>query len=262
MTPARSGRISNVSDTTEITIAGCRTVLRQAGNGPPLLFLHAEHGGGWPPLLQSLAQRFDVIAPDLPGFGGSETPDWLDNIHDLAFFTLELLEALDLRNVTLVGSALGGWVAAEAALRDRSRLARLAFLNPMGIQVKGLNAADPFLATPEETVAANFHNAAQQTDEADLDTQLKNRHAFARMAWAPRLHDPHLLKWLHRLRLPTLILSGAADRVVPAANGAAFAAAIPGARHLVLPACAHLAELDAPAAVLAALQTFIAEPAP
>ena len=245
-----------------LTIAGCRTLLRRAGSGTPVLFLHAEHGGGWPPLLQALARHHTVFAPDLPGFGASETPDWLDNIHDLALFTLDLLEALDLRGVTLVGSALGGWVAAEAALRDRSRLARLALLNPMGIQVKGLNAADPFLATPAETLAHNFHNAAQPTDEADLDTQLKNRHAYARMAWAPRLHDPHLAKWLHRLRLPTLVLSGAEDRVVPAANGAAFAAAIPGARHVVLPACAHLAELDAPAAVCAALEPFLTETRP
>ncbi len=246
---------------TEISIAGCRTLVRRGGTGAPLLWLHGEHGGGWGTTLQRLAQRFDVIAPDLPGFGHSDTPAWFDNIHDLAFFTLELLEALDLRAASLVGSSLGGWVAAEAAVRDRSRLARLALLNPMGIHVKGLAATDPFLATPEEIVAANFHNAAQPMDAADLDQQLKNRHAFARMAWAPRLHDPHLEKWLHRLRLPTLILSGAEDRVVPPANGAAYAAAIPGARHQVIPACAHLAEMDAPDAVCAALEPFL-EPDP
>ncbi len=246
---------------TEISIAGCRTLLRRGGTGAPLLWLHAEHGGGWPPALRRLAQHFDVIAPDLPGFGGSATPEWLDTIHDLAFFTLELLEALNLHAVRLVGASLGGWVATEAAVRDRSRLSHLALLNPMGLHVKGLAAQDPFLATPEETMAANFHNAAQPMDAVELDLQLKHRHAFARMAWAPRLHDPHLEKWLHRLRLPTLILSGAEDRVVPPANGARYAAAIPGARQVVLPGCAHLAEMDAPEAVCAALEPFL-EPDP
>jgi pimeloyl-ACP methyl ester carboxylesterase len=246
----------------EMTIAGCRTLVRRAGAGAPLLWLHGEHGGGWGATLQRLAQRFDVIAPDMPGFGHSATPDWFDTIHDLAFFTLELLEALDLREVNLVGTSLGGWVAAEAAVRDRSRLARLALVNPMGLHVKGLAAQDPFLATPAEIVAANFHNAALPMDEAELDLQLKNRHAFARMAWAPRLHDPHLEKWLHRVRLPVLVLSGAEDPVVPPANGARYAAAIPGARQLVLPGCAHLAEMDAPEAVCAALEPFLTEAMP
>src|SRR5437868_4687556 len=109
----------------EIIVNNCRVSLLRDGSGPPLLFLHGAGGGrGWSPFLASLSERFDVIAPDHPGYGQSETPDWLDNIHDMAFFYLDLIEALGLADIHLVGASLGGWIAAEMAVRSTARVAR------------------------------------------------------------------------------------------------------------------------------------------
>ena len=92
----------------------------------PLLFLHGGGGAGiWLPCMARLAKKFDVIAPEHPGFGASDTPPWLDTIGDLANFYLDFLEQLDLRGVHLVGSSLGGWIAAELAVRN-TQPARLA----------------------------------------------------------------------------------------------------------------------------------------
>ena len=97
----------------EIEIRGCRVNLLRGGAGPPLLFLHGASGGGiWHPFLDRLAEGFDVIAPEHPGYGLSATPDWLDNIGDLAYFYLDFLKALELRGVHLVGLSIGGWIAA------------------------------------------------------------------------------------------------------------------------------------------------------
>ena len=112
-----------------ISIGSCRIRLMRGGSGPPLLFLHGGGGIGiWLPSMARLAKTFDVIAPEHPGFGASDTPDWLDNIADLANFYLDFLDQLDLRGVHLVGSSLGGWVAAELAVRNASRLASLTLI--------------------------------------------------------------------------------------------------------------------------------------
>src|ERR1051326_8830508 len=111
---------------TSIAIHGCGIALRRAGTGRPLLLLHgASDAGQWLPYMADLAVRHDVMAPEHPGFGASDTPAWLDTIPDLANFYLDLIDELDLRDIDLVGHDLGGWIAAELAVRDPRRLASL-----------------------------------------------------------------------------------------------------------------------------------------
>ncbi len=248
-----------------ITIAGCRTLVQRGGTGAPLLWLHGAGGGGrWTPALARLAERFDVIAPELPGFGRSDTPGWFDNIHDVGFFVLDLLKALDLRGVHLVGASLGGWVAAEAAVRSTERLASLTLVGPAGLHMKGVPRPDTFLWTEEQATRALFHDQALADamlavvpDEAELDRRLKNRFATARLAWAPRWHDPHLHKWLHRIDVPTLILWGGEDRYLPAVYAEHWAGLIPGAEAVVLPGIGHVVPGEAPAAFCDLVQDFI-----
>ena len=82
-----------------------------------------------------------MIVPEHPGFDDSDTPDWLDTIHDLAYFYLDFLAQLDLDRVHLAGVSLGGWIAAEMAVRDTSRLASLTLVGAAGIHVPGVPAA-------------------------------------------------------------------------------------------------------------------------
>src|SRR6202142_757767 len=98
------------NSTAGIAVKGCRIRVMRGGAGDPLVYLHGASGASWLPFLQSLTQKYDVIAPEHPGFGESDAPDWLDTIHDLAYFYLDVLEQLKLRNVHLVGNWLGGWL--------------------------------------------------------------------------------------------------------------------------------------------------------
>src|SRR5262249_14886442 len=80
-----------------VTVRDCRIRLMRGGAGQPVLFLHG--GGGlpsWLPFLAQLAEKFDLLVPEHPGFGQSEMPDWLDSVSDLANFYLDFLEELDL----------------------------------------------------------------------------------------------------------------------------------------------------------------------
>src|SRR5437868_15273447 len=121
---------------TKISIRGCSIGLMRSGAGRPLLFLHGPGGAAsWQPYMTDLAARHDVIVPEHPGFGQSDTPDWLDTISDLANFYLDFLDQLNLRNVDLVGHSLGGWIAAELAARNTNRLASLTLVAAAGIHV-------------------------------------------------------------------------------------------------------------------------------
>ena len=134
-----------------VTIAGCKTRLMRGGSGEPLLFLHGARGASaWLPFWETLSQRFDVIVPEHPGFGGSDMPDWLDNVGDLAYFYLDFIEALELTRVNLAGVSLGGWIAAEIAVRDDAALKTLTLIGAAGIHVKGVAKGDIFMWSREE----------------------------------------------------------------------------------------------------------------
>src|SRR5215471_16678663 len=97
-------------------------VARQ-GTGQPLLLLHGGDGPqGLASLLTRLAERFEVIAPTHPGFAGTAIPEHFDTLADLVYLYLDLLDVLDLHDVILMGTSMGGWVAAEIAVRNTSRL--------------------------------------------------------------------------------------------------------------------------------------------
>src|SRR5256885_12674725 len=99
-----------------------------------------------------LAKKFDLIGPEHPGFGASDTPAWLDTIGDLANFYLDFLDQLDLRGVHLVGSSLGGWIAADLAVRNPTRLASLTLIGAAGIYVEGVEQVDTFRSNDEQRI--------------------------------------------------------------------------------------------------------------
>src|SRR5207302_9335810 len=133
-----SGTLDRMAEhaTSTITIRDCRIRLMRGGRGQALVFLHGAGGAGtWLPVMNRLAQTFDVIVPEHPGFGASDTPGWRDASRDLANFYLEFLDQLDLDRVHLVGSSLGGWIAADLAVRNSNRLASLTLVGAAGIHV-------------------------------------------------------------------------------------------------------------------------------
>ncbi|MBM3485672.1 MAG: alpha/beta hydrolase [Alphaproteobacteria bacterium] len=248
-----------------VTISGTRLELRRGGEGPPVLFLHGGAGNAdWMPFMNRLAQRFDVIAPSHPGFDRSDTPDWLDSMSDLAYFYLDLLEALDLDGVHVIGHSLGGWLAAEIAVRSSARLATLTLVGAAGIHVPDVKKGDPFLWTPETLVRKLFFDQkraeallAQATSAEAADIAIKNRFTTAKLAWHPRFYNPDLRKWLHRIRLPTLVVWGAEDQIFPPAYGEAWRGLVAGATLTVFPACGHLPHVEKLDEFTAAFAAFI-----
>jgi pimeloyl-ACP methyl ester carboxylesterase len=230
---------------TFVEVDGCKTHLRRGGAGDPLLFLHGASGAPVVmPFMEKLAQRFDVLVPEHPGWGRSDEPEWLENIHDVAYFYLDFLREQKLSGVTIVGSSMGGWIAMEMAVRDTSRIKSLVLVSPAGIAAPGVLPADIFLLPPEELVRNLFFDEklaqARLAQPEDVDISLKNRHTTARLAWEPRLHDPHLGKWLHRIEVPVKIVWGREDRILPVGFVDEFKRLMPRAQVHILEKCGHL----------------------
>jgi pimeloyl-ACP methyl ester carboxylesterase len=249
-----------------IRIDDCDLSYLRGGAGPTLLFLHGAGGvTHWTPWMERLAERYDLIVPDHPGWGRSDTPHWFDNIHDLAYFYLDVIDALQLDHVHLVGQSIGGWIAAEIAVRNTSRLATLTLIAAAGLRVSGAETFDIFLASPEANVRASYydqtladaHLAAPPRDAAETEMFLRNRFAAARVAWQPRLYDPHLAKWLHRIDVPTLVVWGAEDAILPVAIQAEYVRLIPGAVAATFAHCGHIPLVEQTDAVIARIEAFI-----
>lgn len=231
----------------EIDVRGTVVRVLRAGAGTPLVILRGtDASDSWQPWMSKLAARHDVIVPEHPGFGGQPVPAWLDKVADLANFHLDLIDTLNLRGVHLVGTSLGGWIAADMVHRTGERLASLTLVGAAGVRVAGVEGLDIFLAGEEKALRARFHDAAEAeatarrmlTAETE-DVRLSNAITIARVSWNPRLHDPQLTKWLHRIKAPTLIVWGAEDRIFPPDHADVFAAAIPAAEKLIIPLCGH-----------------------
>ena len=250
-----------------LTILGARIHLRRAGKGPPLLFLHGAGGVTvWLPFFDKLAESFEILVPDHPGFGRSDTPPWLRNIGDAALYYLDLLEALKLGRPHVAGTSLGGWIAAEAAVRNPTAFGRLTLLAPAGLRVVGVPAGDPFIWSPEEQ-ARNLYfdqSLAEQAIAAPVtselaDLQIKNRFTFARLAWQPRLFNPDLERWLHRIKAPAQLIWGNEDKLIPVTYAQAWLKNLPRASLLPLPQCGHLPHVERPDAVASAIRSFARE---
>jgi pimeloyl-ACP methyl ester carboxylesterase len=242
--------------TTTRVINGVRIEIIERGSGRPLLFLHPGIGiKATAPVLDRLAARSRVIAPIHPGFGGSAQPPSFNSIDDLAYFYLDLLDEFDLSETIVAGVSLGGWIAAEMAVKSCARISHLVLANPVGIKVgdrETRDIADIFALTEEQiSELAYFDPAAGKHDyktmpEAEVRAVARNREATARYGWSPYMHDPKLKQRLHRIRIPTLFLWGTADRIVSQPYGRAYCAAIAGARFEPIERAGHFPHLEQP----------------
>jgi pimeloyl-ACP methyl ester carboxylesterase len=247
------------------TIAGCKIRMVRAGKGPTILLLHGGGGPGYlTPFVQKLSARYDVIVPEHPGFGHSDTPEWLDNVSDYANFYLDFIKHLGLDQVHLVGHSIGGWIAADLATRNTNALRSLTLMCPAGIHVRGAPVADIFLWSREELTRNLVKSPALAEkmlgitlSDEDRMAQAKNALTLAKVSWQPRFYDPDLRKWLHRIDRPTLLLWGDSDALIPPAYGPAFRDLIPGAVLQVIKDCGHSLPFEKPDETFAALSGFI-----
>lgn len=252
---------------THLNVGGVATQMAVLGSGPPLLFLHGGEGPLTPSdrYLRLLARTHRVIAPFHPGFGPTELPADFRDVNDLAYFYLELAEKFSLADAVLCGASFGGWVAAEIAVRNTARFSRLILVDPLGIKVSDRETrdiADIYALGAEDLIKASYHRpeiAARDTtamSDADLMAIARSREALCYYGWQPYMHNPQLLRWLHRIDVPTLVLWGAQDRIVSPDYGRAYAAAIPGARFSLIEAAGHYPYTEQPEEFAAQVAAF------
>jgi pimeloyl-ACP methyl ester carboxylesterase len=228
------------------TIRGIETVVQIAGDGDPLVFFHgAGTITGFDALLP-LAERFQLIVPFHPGFGPSADDTTVDDVHDYRRHYLDLFDELGIDELALAGHSMGGWMAANFAVDHPERVTRLVLAAPLGLKVEDHPTTDMFTIPGEEVLSYltadmsifEGHVPMPPTPEFLAD-RYRESTSMARVLWA-RPYDLKLHRWLHRLTMPTLIVWGDADRVVPAEQAPLWADLIRGAELKVLPGVGHL----------------------
>lgn len=253
-----------------LMVDGVQIEVRERGQGQLILILHGEDGlDPRAAFLEQLASVGHVFAPSHPGYGRSPDVDHIDTVDDLSYFYLDLLAERNLRDVTVIGFSLGGWLAAEMAVKSTSRIARLVLVAPLGIKVGGRETRDIpdiFALPQEEIVRLKYHDPSlaaveySALSEDELTIIARNREATALYAWEPYFHNPKLRRRLHRIDIPTLLLWGASDRfVTPGYYGAAYREAIPGARVEIIEQAGHLPHLEQPQDFVSRVRAFLNE---
>jgi pimeloyl-ACP methyl ester carboxylesterase len=238
--------------TTELKVRGVKINLYRAGSGPTVLFLHGAGGvPQWLPFFDKMADRYELLVPEHPGFGGSDDPPSIRSMADLAMFYLDFVEEAELDRIHLIGNSLGGWLAAEILIRNRAHFLSLVQLAPAGIRVKGVPCGDNFIWAPEEAVRNLYYDQsvadrilAMKPSDEQMDIMLKNRFTVAKFGWQPRWYNPDLEKWLHRIKLPALIVWGTDDRIMPPEYAAVWRERLPSARFVQIKECGHLPHVE------------------
>jgi len=249
-----------------ITIQGIDVPVVRQGTGRPLLLLHGGDGPqGLLPLVTRLAERFEVIAPTHPGFAGTAIPEHFDALADLVYLYLDLLDALDLHDVILMGMSMGGWVAVEVAVRNTSRLSQLILVDAVGIKPGDRDTrdiADIFGLPAPEAAKLLYHDPAQapglstMTDEQV--TQLAgDRIAHAMYTWEPYMHNPKLKHRLGRVKAKTLFIWGENDGIVTPQYGRTFAHHVPGASFVSIGEAGHYPHIEQPGEFMQCLRAFL-----
>lgn len=237
--------------------------LTDAGSGRPVLVLH---GGGGPATVAGLAAHLAgsarAIAPTHPGWDGTARPDWFTGIDDLALAYLHLIHDLDLRDVLVVGSSLGGWTAAEMAVRDNAGLITgLVLINAVGVRIPGEPIADFFALDARGLAEHAWHDSDRfYVDPATIPAdqaarQAANQATMRVLAGDPYMHDPKLLRRLARVTVPTRVIWGESDRIVTPAYGSAYAGAFGNAAFQLVPKAGHLPHIERPEETFALIGT-------
>ena len=244
-------------ETVPLRHCGFEAKVKVAGSGPPLVFLHPAAGPGWDPFLDELATRHTVYAPDHPGTGDTarDAIHQVPSLWDLVLVYDELLDALGLGGVPLVGASFGGMMACEVAAHRRHAISRLVLLDPIGLWRDDAPVAQYMTMTPDELVETLFHDPAGPVAQAamtlpsDPDAMAV---AMADTVWAMGatgkfvwpIPDRGLRKRIHRVSAETLIVWGEHDRLAPPVYAQEFAALIPGSRVEIVAGAGHVPQWE------------------
>jgi pimeloyl-ACP methyl ester carboxylesterase len=257
-------------ETVEVGGGRLRLHVKVAGDGPPLLYFHPLPGLAWQPFLDQLAEQHTVYAPEHPGTspGDSQAIREVQTFWELLLLYEEAVRALGLQQPAAVGRSFGGMVAADLAATFPALFGRLVLLAPIGLwrddapiplmqMVAGPPADVPaYLSAHPEALAADLPGDPEQIPAAIAQTAW-NIGCTTKFAWP--IADHGLDRRLHRISVPTLIVWGREDALVPVAYAAEFGDRIAGSRVEVIDDCGHEVQADQPARTWAAVSAFLAQ---
>lgn len=247
-------------------VLGLNIRILEGGTGNPLVVIHHDIGNdGWGPIYERLAGSNRVLVPDLPGYGGSDRPAWARHPRDLAITLNLLLDKLDLDGITLLGLGFGGWIAAEMATMNQRRLRRLVLVNPFGIKPLEGEIADQMLIDLIDYVRLGFAKDEDVTTHYGEEVSRETNNAWdisremtARIAWKPYMFSHQLPHTIGGVTVPTLIVWGKENRVIPAECGAAYLRAMPNARMEIIESAGHWLEREQPEALAQIIERHLA----
>jgi pimeloyl-ACP methyl ester carboxylesterase len=253
-----------------LEVAGSPLNLLKGGSGEALLVLHGAGGNpGWLPYHQKLATQFTVYAPSHPGYGQSGRPDWITTINDMAHFYRQLIEELGLAPVHLMGFSMGGWLAAEIAAMCPAYLKRLVLVDAAGIKPEVGEIAEILMVSQDVAKKLRFYDPTQVPDYDTLvnrqltpeeeATQWRNREMTSRLCWKPYFHNPKLPAYLRGVKVPTLVVWGREDAIIPLNCGELYRRALVNSTLQVIDRCGHSPALEKPQEFLAAVQSFLSQ---
>ncbi len=243
---------------------GVRLSHREAGQGWPLVLLHGGGGTGkafWYQL-QSLSDRWRVLTPDLPGFGRSELVPGVGQIDGLAGVLLEWMAAIGIDRMALGGNSMGGRVALAAAVSAPERLSHLILLDAVGVHLPDVPIVNPLTVPQERFVAAlvrdpdHYRKTTPYRTLEDAQELNAGRAAFARYLSAAPI-GPDRSPDLERATMPTLLIWGRHDQIVPVPYGRALAERMPDAELVVLETAGHLPHIEEAALVNRLIADFL-----
>ncbi|MCF3134744.1 alpha/beta fold hydrolase [Streptomyces olivochromogenes] len=260
---------TSTSATCTVTIAtGMSIAIQEFGDnteGSAVLYLH---GGAGPRTMAGIAtalsEHVHGLVPTHPGFDGTARPEGFDTIADLAEAYLDLLDELGLNGVMVMGNSIGGWIAAEMALRDTcGRIGALVMLNAVGIRAKGAEQVlDVRRMAPGEISKLSFANEAFRPDFSSFTDEQRagmaaNQKALATYAGEAFTHDPKLRRRLHRITVPALVVWGEQDGIAPTGYGRDWAAALPSGHFAPIGDAGHFPHIEQMGATLGAISNFV-----
>lgn len=255
----------------------------EEGSGAPLLYLHGfadVHSvkESWLPFHDQLATRARVIAPAHPGCAQTDEYKDLDAIEDVVFHYLEVFDALKLTAVDLVGSCIGGWIAAEIAVRHPEKVRKLVLIGAAGLFVEGALIGDVFMMAQPEFgssyaslremlfFSANQPNALDMFPDGkgELEDEVR-RYQMLRLSSRigfkpPYFYNRPLKNRLHRITSPALVIWGEKDNFVPRSHGETYAKVIPNSGDLkIIPGAGHSAHVEKPEETAKLVLDFLAK---
>lgn len=251
----------------------------RGGSGPQLVYLHSAGGEAVLPMLEDLADDHEVLVPVFPGFGESEGIETIDGMEDAVFHLLDVWELVGLDQPVVLGLSLGGWMALELCTRYPDHASRLVLVNPVGLHLDDAPIAEMFgrppgeladmlFADQEHPVALAMRAMGEFAGDVGRDTEIpldlvlpmwKAISATAKLGWDPYLHNPKLRGRLHRVRVPTLVVAGTEDGLVPNAVPETIARELPDARFVLVEHAGHMLPLERPDELARLVRDFLAD---